>query len=243
MTGHQSSWDLERRADLLSWVRPFSQLDRDVLNSVASQCRVRSFQKGEIIFVEGQPAGAIYVLADGEVRVVRETDDAREVILRLIRPGELFGGAGGWGASHYPATTIASARSDVLALAATEFSRLIEEHPAFATGLIRELSMRLREAESRIQELQTERVERRIARMLMRLANRTGRRIEQGIEIDATLSRQAIADLCGTTLSTASRILASWDQRGILISAREHVVIVRTHELVAIADDAVSDSA
>ena len=237
MAGQQPSWDVDRRADLLRRVRPFSELDPSTLCAVAGYCRIRSFQKGEIIFIEGEPASAVHVLADGEVRVVRETEDAREVILRLIRPGELFGGAGGWGVSHYPATTIALAKSDVLILPAAEFSRLTSEYPAFAMAVIRELSMRLREAESRIQELQTERVERRIARMLLRLANRTGRRTEQGIEIDSTLSRQAIADLCGTTLSTASRILAAWDQRGILISAREHVVIVQPHALVAIADD------
>lgn len=198
---------------------------------------MRLIERGGLIFVEGQTADAVFILAEGEVRVVRETDDGREVILRLIRPGEMFGGAGGWGADHYPATTVAAEYSVVLVLPASDFARLIHDHPEFAIAVVRELGSRLRDAEARIQELQTERVERRIARMLLRLANRTGNRTEAGIEIDATLSRQAIADLCGTTLSTASRVLSGWDRQGILIAGREHVVIVRPHALVAIADD------
>lgn len=235
----QAVWGLERRALLLGRVRPFDHLDVVTLASVAGRCRVRVCDKGAIVFVEGQPAEAVHILAEGEVRVVRETDDGREVILRLIQPGEMFGGAGGWGADRYPATTVAADASVVLVLLAADFAALIREHAEFAVAVVRELDSRLRDAEARIQELQTERVQRRIARMLLRLANRTGTRTDNGIEIDATLSRQAIADLCGTTLSTASRVLSGWDRQGILVAGREHVVIVRPHDLVAIAEDIV----
>lgn len=240
-TGRQATWGIAKRATLLGSVRPFDQLGAATIETLAARCRVRACDKGALIFVEGQPADEVFVLAEGEVRVVRETDDGREVILRLIRPGELFGGAGGWGADLYPATTIAADASILLVLSSTEFGSLIMDHPDFAIAVVRELSSRLRDAEARIQELQTERVERRIARMLLRLANRTGTRTDAGIEIDATLSRQAIADLCGTTLSTASRVLSGWDRQGILIAGREHVVIVRPHDLVSIADDIVAD--
>lgn len=243
VTQRQAAWSIERRAALLGRVRPFDQLGAETLTSVGGRCRVRVCEKGAVIFVEGQRAEAVHVLAEGEVRVVRETDDGREVILRLIRPGEMFGGAGGWGAERYPATTVAADLSVVLVLPAADFAGLIRDYPDFAVAVVRELGSRLRDAEARIQELQTERVERRIARMLLRLANRTGTRTANGIEIDATLSRQAIADLCGTTLSTASRVLSGWDRQGILIASREHVVIVRPHDLVSIADDIVEPPA
>jgi len=241
-SARHATWGVERRAALLGGVRPFDQLGAETLVTVAARCRVRVAERGAVLFVEGQRADAVHVLAEGEIRVVRETDDGREVILRLIRPGEMFGGAGGWGAEHYPATTVAAEASVVIVLPASEFTRLIRGHPDFALAVIRELGARLREAEARIQGLQTERVERRIARMLLRLANRMGTRTDAGIEIDATLSRQAIADLCGTTLSTASRVLSGWDRRGILVAGREHVVIVRPHDLVAIADDIAESS-
>jgi CRP-like cAMP-binding protein len=60
---------------------------------------------------------------------------------------------------------------------------------------------------------------------------------EAGIEINLPLSRQDLAELSGTTLSTASRTLSAWDRRGIIIAQRERVTIVKPHQLVAIAED------
>ena len=177
------------------------------------------------------------VLETGRVKVVRETEDGREVIIRIIQPGEIFGGAGGWGREVYPATAVTLEDSRILELPSDEFATLVERYPDFAMAVVRELGARLREAEARILELQTERVERRIARTLLRLANKTGTKTERGIEIGVPLSRQNLADLCGTTLSTASRVLSAWDRAGIIIAERERVTIRHAHQLVAIAED------
>lgn len=104
-------------------------------------------------------------------------------------------------------------------------------------AIIQELARRLRYAESRIQALQTERVERRIARALLRLVDRTGVQTEEGLEIGVPITRQSLADLCGTTLSTASRTLSAWDRQGIISAGRERVTILKPHTLVAIAED------
>jgi len=103
--------------------------------------------------------------------------------------------------------------------------------------VIRELAQRLREAEARISELQTERAERRIARALLRLASKTGVQTEDGVEIGLRLTRQDLAELAGTTLSTASRTLSAWDRAGLIIAGRERVVIREMHRLVALAED------
>jgi CRP-like cAMP-binding protein len=127
--------------------------------------------------------------------------------------------------------------SVVLRLPTPDFVALVKNHSDFAVAMIRELGSRLREAEARIRELQTQRVERRIAQVLIRLANKTGRKTPAGIEIGVPLSRQDLADLCGTTLSTASRTLSAWDQQGIIEAGRERVVLLKPHLLVVIADD------
>jgi CRP-like cAMP-binding protein len=116
-------------------------------------------------------------------------------------------------------------------------SRLIGEQPDFALAVVAELGRRLREAEARIRDLQSERVERRIARALLRLANKTGVQAAEGIEVGVPLTRQDLAELAGTTLTTASRTLSAWDQQGIVASRRERVTILRPHALVAIAED------
>lgn len=234
--GYQD-WDVQARTRFLSTVGLFRGLPIETLRAIAARMRVRRVHDGELVFVEGARADAVNLLAVGRIKVVRETEQGREVILRLIQPGEIFGGAGLWGEPAYPATALALEHSVVLQVPAPDVTRLIAEHPDFALALIRELGGRLREAEVRIRDLQTERTERRIARTLLRLANKTGVRTEAGIEIRLPLSRQDLAELAGTTLSTASRTLSAWDRRGLIVAGRERVVIVKPHALVAIAED------
>ncbi|MGE5140292.1 MAG: Crp/Fnr family transcriptional regulator, partial [Rudaea sp.] len=86
-------------------------------------------------------------------------------------------------------------------------------------------------------ELSTERVERRVANALLRLAQQTGVKTPEGVLIDLALTRQDIADMTGTTLYTVSRILSHWEQRGLVETGRERIVIRSPHGLVAIAQD------
>jgi CRP-like cAMP-binding protein len=125
----------------------------------------------------------------------------------------------------------------VLRVTVAAFVNLVATQPDFAMAMIQELAGRLREAENRISELQAERVERRIARTLLRLASKSGIRTTEGVEIALPLSRQHLAELAGATLSTVSRVLSGWDRQGVILARREKIVIVRPHELVAIAED------
>ena len=231
------TWDAARRAAFLSTAPLFSALPAETRGRVAQAFRARQFLRGEYVFLEGDPAASLNLLASGRLKVVRETGDGREVIVRLVEPGSLFGAAGGWGEGEYPASAIAQGDSVVLQLPAAELERLIAGDPVFAVALVRELGARLREAEARISELQTERVERRIARVLLRLASKTGKRTERGIEIGIPLTRQDLGELAGTTLSTASRTLSAWAQERLVELGRERVVLLQPHALLALADN------
>jgi CRP-like cAMP-binding protein len=230
-------WNEAERSDFLAAVPLFQDVASPTVRAVAARFHPRRIVRGELLFLAGQPADVFHLLAEGRVKIVKETDDGREVILRLIGPGEMFGGAGVWDGSVYPATAVASEDAVVLQMPSDVFVELLDMHPQAARAVMRELARRLREAEARIGELQTERVERRIARIVLRLAKKTGRKTERGIELGVPLPRQDLADLAGTTLSTASRTLAAWDQQGIVDAGREKVTLLRAHALVAIAEE------
>lgn len=241
-TAASQGWDIDQRVAFLSGAPLFGQLSQTVLDEVAAHFRIKRVPRGDFVFLEGNPATSLNLLAQGRIKIVRETGEGQEVILRLIEPGEIFGGAGGWGEATYPASARAQENAVVLQLPAESFSELIAHQPAFALAVVYELGQRLRTAEARIRELQTERVERRIARALLRVANKTGVKTEHGIELGSPLTRQDLAELAGTTLSTASRTLSAWDQLGIVAAGREHVTIVRPHQLVSIAEDLASNA-
>ncbi len=121
----------------------------------------------------------------------------------------------------------------MLQLPAWEFTRLLGAHPALALAVIGDLGARLREAEARILDLETEGVEARLARALLRLAGRTPAAAPPSV----ALTRQDLADLAGTTLSTASRTLAAWHRRGIVAALRERVTILDRAALASIAGE------
>ena len=113
----------------------------------------------------------------------------------------------------------------------------MERFPKMASNVVRFLAGRVKEFQDRYRELATERVERRVAHALLRLAAQIGRRVDNGILIDLTLSRQDIAEMTGTTIFTVSRILSSWEAQGIIESGRERVLVRDRQALTAIAED------
>jgi CRP-like cAMP-binding protein len=85
--------------------------------------------------------------------------------------------------------------------------------------------------------MMTDRVERRVARALLRLVQEAGRRVDAGVEIDFPVSRQDIAEMTGTTLFTVSRLLSAWEERGIVRSGRQRIVLTKPQALIALAED------
>ena len=173
----------------------------------------------------------------GRVRLFQLTPDGHQLILHIAGPGEEIG--------LLPAlmetrsTVSAQAVEDATALAwdASEFRTLMRRFPDLGFNAIAILGEHIRLYQDRIRELTTERVERRLARTLLRLAKQLGVRTSQGVLIDLPLSRQHLAEMSGTTLYSASRILRAWEESGIVSSGRERVTILSPHKLVAIAED------
>jgi Cyclic nucleotide-binding domain len=97
-------WGLEERVSFLSGVPLFGGLAPDMVRAVAQHFGVKPVERGGFVFLEGDRATSLNGLAEGRVKVIRENDEGREVILRQIDPGEIFGGAGGWGSATYPAS-------------------------------------------------------------------------------------------------------------------------------------------
>ena len=232
-------WDEAERSRFFAKLAFFRGLSPGLLEHLAALSRPRSVLRGEAIFLEGDPSNTVHLLASGRVKLVHETEAGREVIIRLIRPGEIIGAAGIWGEPRYPASALAQEDSVVLCLPTAELSALFDRHPSLALAIIRVLSTRLRDAERRICDLQTAQVEQRIANTLLRQAQKTGLRTTRGIELGIRLTRQDLAELSGTTLSTASRTLSGWHQRGIVAAGRERVTILQPQTLATIAEGVV----
>ncbi|MHC2821873.1 CRP-like cAMP-binding protein [Bradyrhizobium huanghuaihaiense] len=94
----------------------------------------------------------------------------------------------------------------------------------------------MQESHTRILEMSTQQVEQRIAHALLRLAKQSGKKLDQGIEIDFPISRQDIAQMTGTTLHTVSRILSGWESQGLVESGRQRIILREPHKIVVLAE-------
>ena len=84
-------------------------------------------------------------------------------------------------------------------------------------------------------ELSLAQVEQRVANAVLRLVRQTGRKTEDGIEIDFPVSRQDIADMTGTTLHTVSRLMSAWEGQGMIRSGRKRISVTDPHRLMLVS--------
>ena len=215
----------------------FSGLSGTELDDVLGGAVARRYVKGATVFEQGAAAGHFFVLIDGRLKVVQLTTAGDQIVVRFVNPGELFGIAAAIGRDDYPATALATVESVALAWEMQAWPALVARYPAIARNALRTVGERLQESHTRIREMATERIERRVAHALLRLAQQAGQRTDAGVAIGFPITRQDIAEMTATTLHTVSRIMSSWEQDGIVEGGRQRVVIRDPHALVRIAED------
>lgn len=221
---------------LLMHLPPFSRLDRRQIRTLLDLASVRRYDAGASIFGEGELAERFFLLLDGYVRVLRITATGEQVTALHIPSGQLFGIARALGRVDYPASAVAASDCIALSWPTTLWDSFAAEYDGFATETYKTVGLRLTELNNRIVEMTTQQVERRVASALLRLVNQTGRKVEDGIEIDFPITRQDLSELTATTLHTASRLLSAWEKQGIVESRRKRIKVRDPHALVVLSE-------
>ena len=214
----------------------FAGVGVDRLDEILNEAQSLRYAKGTNVFEQDAPATSFFILLDGHLRVAKLTPAGQQVVVRFVAPGEIFGVAKAIGRTTYPATATAVVDSVALVWPSVAWPRLIEKNPALATNALQTIGSRLQEAHTRVVEMSTEQVERRVAHALLRLAKQAGRKVEEGVRIDFPISRQDVAEMTGTTLHTVSRILSAWEAQGWVEGGRQKIVIREAHKLFVLAE-------
>jgi CRP-like cAMP-binding protein len=197
----------------------------------------KHFGKDDYIFFEGDPSSWLGVVLDGRVKMIKHSEAGKDVVLDVISPGEMLGEVAAFNGESYPFTAQAMEPTVVATIHQDDYLRLLNQYPALALRVIEELGRRLREAQDMIRSMAVERVERRIARILLKLAATTGSSSEDGILIELPLTRQDIAEMAGTTVETAIRTMSKFRKKGLVRTKRGRVTILEPHQLVKIAEE------
>mgnify|MGYP001279743407 CR=1 FL=1 len=203
----------------------FSGLAPAEVRAVQQAFRQRHYQPGEVIQRSGEPATRLSIVAAGIVKMVRRTFDGQEVLLDFLGAGEHFGSLEALGDTAVWEEVTAHTACCILSTTAEQFQDLLERYPAIARAALRIVAGRLRAAQAAIEQLSAHPVERRIAATLLHLADTRGRDRDDGTLIEMPLSRQDIADMTGSTVETASRILSDLRRQGVIDSGRRWVAV------------------
>ena len=225
------------RADLRR-VSVFKDATDEDLQRFVQKGILRSIEEGEYFFFQGDPATYFYVLVAGRAKLLQTNPAGQQVNLRTINEWQMFGALGAVRENAtYPATAQALESSTALAIESSFLKEMMQSRPYLSQSLMQLMTGYIMEMQERYRELATEKVERRIALTVLRLAAQVGKRANsREMTVELPLSRQDVAEASGTTIFTVSRVLADWERRGLVEAGRERVVILNPHALVQISE-------
>jgi CRP/FNR family transcriptional regulator len=195
----------------------FSRLSADELAEIASSVEQFDFRKRETIFSEGDRSNWLYILQAGKVKITKVSHDGKEIIVEMISPGDFFGAFAVLKGFPYPANAVAMENSSVVRIGRHQLLGMIERFPNLIFDITANLGERVREFHDTLKTIALERVESRIAALLLKLAEKTGTaKTAQTIEIPMRLTKQDIAEMVGTTVETSIRVMSKFRKAGYI---------------------------
>lgn len=194
------------------------------------------YKKDDYIFFEGDAPQWFYVVKEGKVKLVKHSDTGKDVILQVFVPGDMFGEVSLFDRKPYAASAQAMEPSTILKLSRQDFLLFFGRHPFVATEMIMELGRQLREAHATIKSLAVDRVEQRIANILLKLADKLGAPEKAGIMLNLSLTRQDLADMAGTTVETTIRVMSRFTKSRIIKPVSGKVFILDPPALQRISE-------
>jgi CRP/FNR family transcriptional regulator len=221
--------DVLRRSPIFRRLTPE---DRQRLAAVAV---VREFEKGATLFSEGDPSDFFYTVVSGRVKVFKTTARGTDVILEIFGPGDPVGAVAVYESRPFPANAVTLEPTTCLLVPRQAFFALLETHPTMVRGLLVGLTHRIVELTNRLTELSGGRVEARLARFFLKLADDMGQPRDGGVFIPLSLSRQELGDMIGTTIETTIRVMSRWGKEEIVHTEKDGFIVVDRRALETLA--------
>lgn len=203
----------------------FSKLREEEFQAISSLFDVKKYKNNETIFLEGDASDNFYLVASGSVKVLKHTVIGKDIILEMMSPGDVFGGVAVLDKKPYPASAEAMEAASVIKISRHDLLKIMEEYPVLKLEIVKYFSDKLRDAHEMLKNIATERVERRIASLLLKLSEKIGVDDGEFIRIDFPLTRQEIAEMVGTTVETCIRTMSKFQKDGLIKSSNSRILI------------------
>jgi CRP-like cAMP-binding protein len=208
---------IARYRNLLSQTPIFRNAAAAALDDLARRVQVRTRPAASVVVAQDEPGDAMFVLVSGRGKVVLFGESGRELLLRTLEPGDVFGEMALIDDRPRSANVVAIDDVTMLVLEREALREHLNAHPQTAMSLLSELSSRLRQADETIANLALFDVEARLTRTLERLASEDGERSGEGLILSRRPTQQELANMVGSCRETISRTFTSLVRRGLLV--------------------------
>lgn len=223
----------EETSELLATVEPFAGLDPRELEQVARVAVPRSFDRGDVVFREGDSGDTCYVVKSGSISLRREHVGGRTLALAELRSGAIFGELSMFSRETRSATAEALEPTALVAILSGDFRRVIRSSPDIALTMLEALANRVRRANERLFQQSFQPVAGKVATALLTqvIARQAEGAPETGVLVRSTQTE--IAQLAGTSRESASRFLATLEREGVVALGRGKVTVHEPERLRA----------
>ena len=211
------------------------ELNREEMASLLAGGRVRRFRAGEVIQFAGDLASSVCVVLSGLVELARPHAEGRELVVSLLRPGEVFGVLALIGRFAEPNTARARIASEVCFFSPEAFRRLLHARPKLAFTAIKSLKGKSVTLENRIEALAFKSLPARVAHTLLQFGRAFGRRTDQGVCLTISLTQQNLADLVGSSRQHVNYVLADFRSHRLISGSGRTLTLLDLEGLEGIA--------
>jgi len=210
---------------ILKKIDLFKNLSDEELKELEHYLTTSLFKKKEDIFTEGDAPEWFYIVLTGKVKVTKISHDGKEIILEIISPYDIFGGVAVLRNFPYPANAVAMEDSKILKISRKNLMRVVDRFPNLMFCIALQLGDRMKSSYDSLKNIALERVEARIAALLLKLGNKVGVETDEGLMIDMRLTKQDVADMVGTTVETSIRTFSKFKKEGLVMDSDGKIII------------------
>lgn len=214
----------------LKKIELFKNLSDEELKELEPYLTTSLYKKKDEIFSEGDQPEWFYIVSRGKIKITKISHDGKEIILEIISPTDIFGGVAVIRGFPYPANAVAMEDSEVLKISRRNLMRLVDRFPNLMYCIALQLGDRMKSSYDSLKNIALERVEARIAALLLKLANKVGVETREGTMIDMRLTKQDVADMVGTTVETSIRTFSKFKKEGMVADSEDGKFIIKDKE-------------
>ncbi|HVA94000.1 MAG TPA: Crp/Fnr family transcriptional regulator [Candidatus Dormibacteraeota bacterium] len=203
----------------------FANLTEQEMHALAPRVSKKLFQRGELLFGEGDACTGLFLVAKGKIRIFKLSPAGREQVLAVEAPGSSFAELPVFDGGNYPASASALEDSEILFISRKDFQNFCREHPEVALKVIAMVGSRLRRLIGIIEDLSFTTVRQRLIALILRLAQAAGTPSKDGVHVELTKTHQDLAAELGTVRELVSRNLSRLQAEGFLeVEGRKIIV-------------------